>query len=387
MTSSSSPNQNSKISNQKRPTRYVRPLVDLWEMWKPKVKMKAYPFTYASYDDVESIMKTLTSYDHDAWAAAFSSVAAPYEAKASHAEKAYDKMAAKDNYLRAYQYYRLARYPTINSNAKKQAYRKSQQMFLKAAQYFEIPIERVEIPFKGKVGEGKTIIGYLMSPKVSGAPFPLLISWGGIDGYKEEQMHDPALERGWGTLAIDGPGVGDSPLKGSEDAERLFGAVFEWAEDHNQFNSKRIGVWGYSTGGYWAVKVAHVYKERIACAVSQGGRVHHAFQPEWLSIQERGEYPFEVFDTLAYAFGLSSADEWQDFAPRLSLLRQGLLDRPSAPLLLINGIHDSEFPIKDYYLLLEHGSPKSARFYDAGHMGFTKDTYQTIIDWISERLR
>jgi len=74
------------------------------------------------------------------------------------------------------------------------------------------------------------------------------------------------------------------------------------------------------------------------------------------------------------------------YAPKLSLLKQGILDKPCAPLLLINGIHDSVFPIQDYYLLLEHGSPKSARFYEAGHMGFTKDTFETIMNWISERL-
>jgi hypothetical protein len=56
----------------------------------------------------------------------------------------------------------------------------------------------------------------------------VLVSWGGIDGFKEEQLNDPALAHGLATCAIDGPGVGDSPLKGSEDAERLFGAVFDW---------------------------------------------------------------------------------------------------------------------------------------------------------------
>ena len=59
---------------------------------------------------------------------------------------------------------------------------------------------------------------------------------------------------------------------------------------------------------------------------------------------------------------------------------------PSVPLLLVNGVHDSVFPIKDYYLLLEHGSPKCARFYEAGHMGFTKDTLETIMNWIYEKL-
>ena len=371
-----------------RPTsgRYVRPLNELWDMWKPRVRTKTYPFVYAAYEDMAEAMSSITSYDRDRWAAAFSSVAAPYEKNASQAENQGDTQTAKENYLRAYQYYRLGRYPTINSAGKKQAYRKSQEMLLKAARYFDSPIERIEIPFKGKPNEGDRIAGYLRFPKTASDTFPLLLSWGGIDGYKEEQMHDAALEQGVATLAIDGPGVGDSPLKGSEDAERLFAAVLDWIATQKRLDHNRVGVWGYSTGGYWAVKIAHLYRDKMACAVSQGGPIHYAFQKEWLPIQEKGEYPFEVFDTLAFAFGLSSADEWPAFAPRLSLLTQGLLDRPSAPLLLVNGIHDTVFPIKDYYLLLEHGSPKSARFYDSGHMGFTRDTYQTILSWICERL-
>ncbi|MGD0159890.1 MAG: alpha/beta fold hydrolase [Candidatus Bathyarchaeia archaeon] len=331
-------------------------------------------------------MTSLNSYDRDTWAAAFSSIAKPYEVKASQTEKAGDTQSAKENYLRAYQYYTLARYPTINSDGKRQAYRKAQEMLFKASRYFDIPIQRLEIPFKGKANEGKSIIAYLRLPKKGSAPFPLLLSWGGIDGFKEEQLNNPALERGLATLAIDGPGVGDSPLKGSENAERLFGAVFDWVATQKTLNSNRVGVWGYSTGGYWAVKVAHVYKDKIACAVSQGGPVHYAFQLDWIHKQERGEYPFEFFETIAYAFGLSSYEEWVEYAPKLSLLKQGILDKPSAPLLLVNGIHDSVFPITDYYLLFEHGSPKCARFYETGHMGFTKDTFETIMDWIFKKL-
>jgi hypothetical protein len=348
--------------------------------------MRIYPFTYADYSDMERVMTLVKSYDRDAWAAAFSSVAKSYEEKAEQTEKASNPQGAKENYLRAYQYYFLARYPTINSDGKKEAYKKSQEMLLKASRFFDIPIAKVDIPFSGKPGEGKTIPAYLRLPKKGNSPFPLLVTWGGIDGYKEEQLNDSALERGMAHLAVDGPGVGDSPLKGSEDAERLFGAVFDWCATRPDLDSHRVGVWGYSTGGYWAVKVAHVYKDRIACAVSQGGPVHYAFEPEWMEQQERGEYPFEFFETIAYAFGLSTYEEWVHFAPRLSLLRQGILDRPSAPLLLVNGIHDSVFPIRDYYLLLEHGSPKSARFYDAGHMGFTRDTFDTIMGWIAGKL-
>jgi hypothetical protein len=158
--SSSFSDDNEKLSDEES-KRYVRPMNELWAMWGPRVKMRIYPFTYAVYEDVERVMTTLTSYDKDKWAAAWSSIAKPYGEKAAQAEKAGDAQNAKENYLRAYQYYRLARYPTINSDGKKQAYRKSQEMLFKASQFFDSPLERVEIPFSGKTGEGNKIVAYL----------------------------------------------------------------------------------------------------------------------------------------------------------------------------------------------------------------------------------
>jgi len=71
--------------------------------------MKTYPFSYARYEDVEKVMTQLTSYDRDKWASAFSEVAKPYEERAVQAEEMGNIHIAKENYLLAYQYYRLAR--------------------------------------------------------------------------------------------------------------------------------------------------------------------------------------------------------------------------------------------------------------------------------------
>ena len=46
----------------------------------------------------------------------------------------------------------------------------------------------------------------------------------------------------------------------------------------------------------------------------------------------------------------------------------------------------ASFPIKDYDLLVEHGSPKCARFFETGHMGFTIDTNKIIMNWIYGKL-
>jgi len=53
-------------------------------------------------------------------------------------------------------------------------------MFLAAARYFEIPVERVAIPFFDKA-----IVGHLRLPKK--LPAPLVMHWGGIDNWKEER--------------------------------------------------------------------------------------------------------------------------------------------------------------------------------------------------------
>ena len=51
-----------------------------------------------------------------------------------------------------------------------------------------------------------------------------------------------------------------------------------------------------------------------------------------------------------------------------------------------NGKQDTVFPIEDMYLLLEHGSPKTARFIpDSGHMG-APGAMPAILGWLQERL-
>ena len=258
--------------------------------------------------------------------------------------------------------------------------------FFAAARYFDPPLERVEMPFQGRPGEGNAVVGYLRKPNGAG-PFPVLVAWGGIDGFKEERRVDGYLARGMATLAIDMPGVGEAPIAGSEDAERMFDAVFDWVGRQPELDGARIGIVGGSTGGYWTAKLAHTHKDRIRAAIDQGGCTHYAYTPEWIEKAQHGEYALELAETLASAFGLETFDEWVEYAPRLSLLTQGVLDKPCAPLLLVNGIHDSIFPISDMYLLLEHGSPKSARFYPVGHMGHTPDTAPTMLNWMAEHLK
>ena len=366
--------------------RYVRPIEEVRKIMVHRAKIQRNPFEFVDARKIEQAFDTVTSLDRDLWAEALSAVALPYEEEGRKAEQEGNSARAKENFLTAYGYYRIARYPAPNSPGKKAAYERYKEVYLKASRYFDSPVERVEMPFEGRPGEGKVIVGLLQKPRGQG-PCPVLVNWGGIDGFKEDRRGDPYLRKNIALLAIDMPGTGEAPIAGSEDAERMWNGVFDWIDTRPDLDSQRVGILGCSTGGYWAAKLAHTHRERIRAAINQGGCTHYAFTPEWIEKAQHGEYPLELAETLACAFGRKTFEEWVEYAPKLSLLDQGILDRPCAPLLCVNGLQDSVFPIKDHYLLLEHGQPKMARFFPGGHMGSTPATVPTMAHWLAETLR
>jgi len=362
----------------------TRPMAEVKRELLGRAEENRNPFLYTIYQEVARVINGLRSVDREEWAKAFSSLAAPHEERAAKAEEVADRQTAKREYLIAYDYNHVARYPAPNSPGKMAAYRRSQQLFLKAARYFDPPLERIEMPFQGRSGEVPVSVGLLRRPKGVVRP-PVVVLWGGIDAFKEERPSEPYLAAGLATLAIDMPGVADAPLAGSENAERLWDAVFDYIASRPDLDASRVGIHGGSTGGYWAAKVAHTHRHRLRAAVNQGGPAHFAFQKNWIVKAQRGEYPFELAETLACAFGRSTGEEWIEYAPKLSLLGQGILDQPCTPLLCVNGINDSVFPIADMYLLLEHGDPKSARLYFGGHMG-GGNSQAVIVRWLRDRL-
>src|SRR5579862_4164904 len=235
--------------------RYMRPYAEAKENMLDRSRRGT--FEYTDHEVVAGVFDKLTSLDKDAWAAAFSEVAKPYEQRAEEAEAKGEKKAAEDNYLKAYGYYRLGRYPATNSPGKKAAYQRSVDCYLKAARYFDPPLEKVDIPLKG--GSAK-IIGYYRRPKTAGR-VPLLVAWGGIDGYKEDRRAGPFLERGIAVLALDNAGVGQAPVKALQDGDRYFDSILEYAAARDDVDRSRIAIMGSSTGGYWAAKLAHTRHE------------------------------------------------------------------------------------------------------------------------------
>jgi esterase FrsA len=355
------------------------------------------PFEDIRREDAERVMNALTSLDKDQWAREWSKIGLAYEEKADARTKAGAPAAElAELYMHAFDACRVGRYPTPNSPGKLAAYQHSLRMFRKAAKYFAPPLEIIELPF-----DGKKLIGYLQRPPGTAKP-PVVLHWGGVDGWKEDRLRIAAsvMDAGLASLTIDMPGTGENPVLYSDpSAERTFMAWLDHLTQRADVDGGSVGVWGGSFGAYWAARLAHVAADRIKGAVFHGGNVHYGFQREWLipAFTTGGAtYLFgaqSLLEARCRAMGTKTLEEFLDIAPRFSLLTMGLLDKPSAPILGINGKLDDQAPVDDIYLLMEHGNPKSARIYAQGHhMGRTPGELSehitaTIVAWLRTQLR
>ncbi len=325
------------------------------------------PFESIRPQDAAAVMNALTSLDRDHWAEQWCKVGLAYEAEADARAKAgADRAALAEHYMLGFDTCRVGRYPAPTSPGQLEAYRDSLRIFREGARYLEPRLEIVELPF-----EGKTLVGHLQVPPGVKNP-PVVMHWGGVDGWKEDRLHVSGLvmKAGLASLAVDMPGSGENPfLYGDAAAERTYLVWMDYLARRPGLDGRRIGVWGGSFGAYWAARLAHVAPERIAGAVFHGGNLHYGFQREWLvpAFTTGGAtYLFgaaSLLDARGRAVGTKTMEEFLAAVPRFSLLTMGLLDKPSAPLLAVNGKLDDQAPIADVYLLMEHGSPKSARIY------------------------
>jgi hypothetical protein len=90
-----------------------------------------------------------------------------------------------------------------------------------------------------------------------------------------------------------------------------------------------------------------------------------------------------------------SIDELGETLPKMSLVKQGLLDKPMAPMLILAGVKDTQVPISDIYLLLSKGDvPKTAWINPlGGHLGRQVKVWpdpvifrEVIIPWLVRAL-
>jgi len=342
-----------------------RTLLELKAEVEERADRKVYPVSQLEPAEVREALAALKTLDRDEWASAWSAIGDRHMARAKSAS---DRVDASKHYKYAFEYYLFARFPLENSSGKVKAYAKALEAFTAYAKLQDPPIEIVRMPF-----EGKEIVGYLRLPR-NVRPAPLVLTIGGLDSRKENASFrsDAYLAHGVGYFSFDMPGTGQSTIRQVvPGAEREFTRVLDYIATRPDLDAKRVVVYGGSWGGHWAARLAYLERERIRGAVVQGGPVHEYFEPEWQrkAVNTR-EYLFELFEARAAIYGAKTLDEFLAYGPKMSLKTAGLLDKPSAPMLVINGMRDTQVPVEDLFLLMRSGSPKEVWINpQGGHMG------------------
>ena len=343
-----------------------RTIQELKAETQARAERNAYPLIGLKPDDVREALAAIESLDGDEWARAWIGVGDRYMAKGQLAR---DRAEADRNFLQAWRLYGFGRWPVPNTPGKQKAYEKSLDAFMRHAELLETPLEVVRIPY-----EHGRISGYLQLPR-GVRPAPMVLAISGLDSRKEDlaERFGWLLADGIGYIALDAPGTGQAPVKATETAERMFSRVLDYLVERADVDSRKIAVFGGSFGGYWAAKLAMVEHERLVGVVAQSPGVHVTYQlPHLRRTLANTEYLFDLIPAMMTAFAdVSNLNELAAARAKLSLVTQGLLDRPAAPMLVIAGARDTQSPIEDIELLLRSGAtPKEAWINPkGGHMG------------------
>ena len=118
--------------------------------------------------------------------------------------------------------------------------------------------------------------GYLFTPGRADGPLPVLLHVGGYDGTAEELYASagPALERGYGFAAVDGPGQGsvlyDQRIAMRPDWEAVVPGMVDALVKHPHVDPGRIVLVGRSFGGLIAPRGASGEPRLAAMIVDPG---------------------------------------------------------------------------------------------------------------------
>jgi dienelactone hydrolase len=231
-----------------------------------------------------------------------------------------------------------------------EAYQAGLDSFGKAIALGRENCEFVEIPY------GEHFLPGLLSRADGDEPRPpAVVHLNGLDSTKE-MLYGTGIareyaRRGISTLIVDQPGSGESlrrrGLPGIVESERYGSACFDYLVSRGNCDPGRIGIAGWSLGGYFAPRAA-AYEPRFAFCVAWGAIY------DWGALQRRRQQ--QVVETAAeksvphfwehvlWTFGQSSLEDLARFTARMNLVEASAEIR--MPFLVLHGSNDRQVPVE-----------------------------------------
>ncbi len=206
---------------------------------------------------------------------------------------------------------------------------------------------------------------FVKAPGVSGRA-PTVVVFDGMDNCKEMSVLFAGLEfaaRGWHTLAIDGPGQGESlrlrDLYARHDYEVPGAAAYDYVAARADVDPRRVVVMGYSFGGYYAARIA-AFETRYATGVAFAA-LHWdlaAWQREIKRKQDRDpKTTAQSTFHFRWVMGCDDADAAIEKATKFSLV--DVAPKIACPFLIVHADEDRVVPVASAHKLFEAvGSPR-----------------------------
>jgi pimeloyl-ACP methyl ester carboxylesterase len=272
--------------------------------------------------------------------------------QAEQAEKAGHTRTAGQLYFRASNYLAQAERMLAHSDPNRvPTYKRMLELAQKAFDLHSPRVSRVDVPY-----EGTTLPAYFSAaPATDDGPAPVMILVNGLDSTKEHMYSSGHWEelaaRGISCLMLDQPGTGEAlrlqGLTARIDTEAWAGAAVDWLETRADVDTARIGIVGWSLGGYYAPRAA-AFEKRLALCVAWGAN-HN-----WGAVQRRrkereGERPVpHYWEHVLWVWGVDGSaddlDRFLDFADDVHL--DGVVEQITVPFLIAHGANDRQIPLE-----------------------------------------
>ncbi len=206
--------------------------------------------------------------DAASWQEQWITMAGRVEARGEKSLAAGHKTSAREQLLRASNYYRFGLMAMMPDDPRlKSTAAKSREAMKKAGALFDPPLEYFEIPFEGTV-----LPGYFRKAGHDSKPRKTLLMLGGGETYAEDLVFysmPQAFERGYNFVTLDLPGQGLLPLEGKTFRPEMYHAVkkaVDYALSRKEVDPARFAVFGISGGGGFAPQAAQ-HDPRIKAVV------------------------------------------------------------------------------------------------------------------------
>ena len=307
------------------------------------------------------------------------------------------KLTAGDYYMRAGYYYYTGERMVYPGELKSRIYDKAIACFNKGFPIRYPHFERVAVPY-----ENTTLPAYFIRAAGVGSPAPTVVVFDGLDNCKEMSSLFCGLEfsrRGFNTLAIDGPGQGETlrlqKIPSRYDYEVPGKAAFDYVAGRKEVDAKNVAIMGYSFGGYCAPRIAAL-DPRYAGGIAFGAMWWdmHAWLVRSQEQMKKGALATSHFQ-VPWVFGVADLD----FSKAVGLMKnftlEGIAQKVTCPFLVMHGKDDGIIPPEEAQILYDKlGSKvKTLKIFDAEEGAAQHcqvDDRQAgvnyIADWLSENV-